>query len=297
MFPGQVEWVSTRPQTFAEKILYRCDPEAWREQFLKKIETTPCDAAFFIGWNKDFRSLKPNPNFTLYLIDDLHILPGDSQAFGRVFLSDPGYENELRAIVKPEQYGGVLPFAHHPALHHPMPFSGTKKDLCFIGNRDAKRDPYLERLFADGFRPRIVGNYFGKTPLFWQYPLAFWPAVSNDRMGGIYARHKVSLNVHARVVREGTNMRTFECAGYGIPQLVEYRSGIENYFEPEKEILFFRNEDEMVAQLRMLLNNSAGAQAMADAAHRRSLAHHTYKHRIARCALGHLLPGNTLLLS
>lgn len=289
MFPGQVEWISTRPQGLAERIRNRRDPENWRREFVQKIETTPCDAAFFIGWRPEFRELKPRPHYVLYLIDDVRMAAGDAAAFGKVFLSDPGYESELREILSSQQYGGVLPFAFDPELHKPAAFKGHKRDICFIGNRDAKRDPYLARLFESGFHPLIVGNYFLNSPLFWRHPLAFRPAVANGAMGAVYARHKMSLNIHAQVVREGTNMRTFECAGYGIPQLVEYRKGIENYFTPEKEILCFRDENEMTAQIRFLLADPVRAQNMAGAARRRALAEHTYHHRIA-AALGHLIP-------
>ena len=293
MFPGQVEWMSTRPQGLIERLIFRRDPEGWWRGFLKKIETTPCDAAFFVGYRKEFQALKPQKHYTLYIVDDVRMAAGDAAAFGRVFLSDPGYENELRAAISPQQYGGVLPFAYYPPLHKPAAARVPWGDVCFIGNRDAKRDPYLEQLFTDGLNPLIVDNYFMNSPLFWQHPLSFRPTVSNDAMGDIYAGHKVSLNVHARVVRQGTNMRTFECAGYGIPQVVEYREGIENYFEPEREILACRDPHEMAAQIRALLNDPARAQNMAAAAMRRARAEHTYHHRIA-AALGHLLPEQAL---
>ena len=123
--------------------------------------------------------------------------------------------------------------------------------------------------------------------MFWQYPFSFRPAVANDAMGDVYARHKIALNIHARVVRRGTNMRTFECAGYGIPQIVEYRPGIENYFTPEKEILIFRDVDEMAAQIHSLLDDPARAQNMA-AAGAKTRSWQPYLSRIAllqRCSI------------
>jgi hypothetical protein len=280
LFPGEVEWIATRPCSLKERIAFRCDPQGWRRALIRRINESDYAAAIFISHRKEFRDLKPRANNILYLIDDVHLMPGDAAPFGRVFLSDPGYEPELLAVLQPGQYGGVLPFAFDPALHCPAPFAGTKRDICFIGNRDAKRDPYLASLFAQGYRPLIVGNYFMKSRLFWYYPLSFRLAVANDGMGMIYARHKISLNIHARVVRQGTNMRTFECAGYGIPQVVEYREGIEKYFEPDQEILFYRDEAEMLAQIRFLLEDSSRAALMAEKARHRALAEHTYRHRV-----------------
>ncbi|MDP9128353.1 MAG: glycosyltransferase [Pseudomonadota bacterium] len=297
MFPNQVEWIATRPQSLAERIAFRRDPKAWWQALLHRIENTPCEAAFFISHRKEFRALKPKPHYVLYIVDDVKLTPADAGTFSKIYLSDPGYEAELRAVCAPVQFGGVLPFAHCKNLHRPLSLAGaTQKaeprdvghDLCFIGNRDGKRDPLLERLFKEGLRPLIIGNYFMKSPLFWRYPLHFRPGVPNAGMAAIYARHKIALNIHAKVVREGTNMRSFECAGFGIPQIVEYRPGIESYFEPNKEILLYRDGDEMVAQIRRLLRDPAGAKAMAEAARRRALAEHTYEHRL-KTALGHLL--------
>lgn len=293
MFPEQVEWISTRPQNFIERRDFRRDPAEWWQKLRTRIEASTCDVAFFIGYRNEFRNLKRRENQILYLIDDVWMKSGDMDAFGKVFLSDPGYKSELRTILTPDQYGGVLPFGFDPFLHAANRKHQPSKNICFIGNRDTKRDPYLARLFTEGLHPLIVGNYFLKSALFWQHPFDFRPAIANEAMAGIYERHQIALNIHAKVVREGTNMRTFECAGYGIPQVIEYRNEIETYLEPGKEILTYRNADEMVAQIRLLLNDTARAETMAQAARKRALNEHTYYHRVVT-AFGHLLSSDVL---
>lgn len=115
--------------------------------------------------------------------------------------------------------------------------------MCFIANRDPKRDYYLKALIETGSDIKSYGNYFAKTALYWRRPTSFFPKVKTEKMGSVYAKYSASLNIHAQVVRGGTNMRTFECAAYGIPQLVEYRNGLEEYLEPDKEILVFQDTD------------------------------------------------------
>lgn len=281
MFPGDVEWVSTRPITFSEKIKFHRDPAGWWGNLIESINNASCRMAFFISYRNEFQSLKPSDRNILYLVDDVRLRPGDTEPFGRVYLSDPGYIPELQAVTPASKYGGVLPFAFHPALHSPEPSCARSKgDVCFIGNRDDKRDVYLARLLREKNRSLIVGNYFLKSDLFWRNPMSFRPSVANEAMGRIYARHRISLNIHAKVVRQGTNMRTFECAGYGIPQVVEHREQIEAYFEPGKEILCFRDEEEMMEQIRALLRDPMRASRMAEAARSRALAEHTYRHRV-----------------
>jgi spore maturation protein CgeB len=98
-------------------------------------------------------------------------------------------------------------------------------------------------------------------------------------MGRVYAAHRISLNVHAAVVRAGTNMRSFECAAYGIAQLVEHRAQLERYFEPGVEIATYAEAQELQASLRSLLGDPARCADMATRARRRALAEHTYAHR------------------
>lgn len=75
-------------------------------------------------------------------------------------------------------------------------------------------------------------------------------------------------------------MRSFECAAFGIPQLVEYREGLENYFEPGREIEVYRTLDELHEKARRLLIDRVGAEKMAARAQRRALAEHRYFDRI-----------------
>ena len=128
--------------------------------------------------------------------------------------------------------------------------------------------------------PTVVGNYFFRRSLWWRHPFAVRPAVPNEAMAGIYARHRVSLNIHAQVIRTGTNMRTFECAGYRIAQVVDARAGVEAAFTPEREILTYIDPDDMVRQIRRLLQDPDRARSMARRARRRALDRHTYYHRV-----------------
>ena len=75
-------------------------------------------------------------------------------------------------------------------------------------------------------------------------------------------------------------MRTFECAGYGIPQLVEHREGIEAYFEPDKEIAVYGNTEEMIEKVTALRGDRDRADVMARAARERAVREHTYEHRV-----------------
>ena len=47
-------------------------------------------------------------------------------------------------------------------------------------------------------------------------------------------------------------MKTFEACGFKVPQLVDYRPGLDNFFEPDKEIMIFSSIEEYKEKLEML---------------------------------------------
>lgn len=281
-FPaGEVVWISSRPQTMAEKIAFHRDPTLWRQRLAERINRAACDSVLFINHARELPELEPRDRNLLYLVDDARLSAAETSLYGRVFLSDPGYEADIRSVLPAAKYGGILPFAFDPSVHKPAPQKRGSGDVCFIGSWGRKREPYFAKLFHEKFNTLIVGNSFFKSASFWRHPLSFRPFVPNEAMGRIYARYRVSLNIHSEVIRRGTNMRTFECAGYGIPQVVEWREGIDAYFEPGREMLFFRDDEEMGEKIRILLRDPGLAGRMAEAARVRALAEHTYGHRIA----------------
>lgn len=293
MFPGAVEWLPTRPDTLLGWCSYRANPKAWWAAIHARIANGTHDVALFVGYHPELKKLAFDARNILYLIDAVDMHPGDLDALGRVFISDPGYRKELAALVRPEQNAGPLPFACYPPMHRPHAFTGQKRDVVFIGTRGKKRDVFLRPLLHSGYTVSIIGNYFLRRGLFWQRPSAFQPSVSHEGMGAAYARHNISINIHSEVVRGGTNMRSFECAGYGIPQVIEWREGIEDYFVANEEIVLFRTAEEMLQAINMLRMDAEYRSALALRARARVLREHSYYHRIVTLLQQHI-PTNVL---
>ena len=288
LFPHRVQWWPTYPDSAAEKLRYRRDKRAWREALRQRLERTDYAAAIFIGtphWMEPTRHHERNVAWVIDAPDPKDAGPG---IYGRLFLSDDGYRERIPEVVAAGRYGGELPFALLPSIHRPAPPEPAPRDVVFIGNRDPKRDDYLSTLLASGLSATVVGNYFARHPMTWRHPLTFRPAVSHERMAAVYARHRCSLNIHARVVRHGTNMRTFEAAGYATPQVVERRPGLERYFEPGEELLTYDDGEGMVAAIERLRDDPALGRTLAERARARALAEHTYHHR-ARALLDGVL--------
>ncbi len=278
---ARVEYIATYPRAPREWLRYRRDRSAWRRALVERINATPCQAALFINALAEYEGLDERRANVLWLTDAPSISAALAARFTRIFLSDPGY-------------AGELPFAFAPAMHRPETGSGPRRDICFIGNRDRERDPFIAALLASPYRSTVVGNYFMRHPLYWRHPGSVRPAIPNRAMGRMYARHHLALNLHAGVVRMGTNMRTFECAGYGIPQLVQYRPGLERHFEPDAEIAVFHTLDEMLDRIGRMRADPGQAARMADRALRRAQAGHTYARRVEQ-ALAGVLPASAFM--
>lgn len=280
MFPGRIRHLYTYPTTAADWLHYRLDRKAWRRRLADRVHSLDADVVIFMSILPEFAALPRMPGHVVWMMDN----PGPSLGllgpFAHVFLSDPGYADTVRDAVGVDRYAGVLPFACHPGIHRQVPERGDAKGFCFIANRDAKRDRVLGYLFEHGRGVHVYGNYFLRHRLSWRHPSWFHAPVANREMGAVYARYLATLNIHAEVVRGGTNMRTFECAAYGIPQLVEYRPGIEELFDPDKEINVFAGDQELLSLMERVEQDIDDARRRAERARQRVLAEHTYAHRI-----------------
>ena len=286
LFPGEVCWLPTRPVSRRDRWAYQRGRARWQQRLLERIGQGPWQTAIFINPLPVFEELPRRSEHVLWLTDGPRPRAGELHPYGRVFVADPGYAADVEAVVGAERFAGTLPFACFPSLHHPAGNPIGRAGVCFIGNRDPRRDEPLARLLRSGLTPTIVGNNFMHHPLFWRYPHCFRPPVAFAKQGAVYGRHLISINVHATIVRQGTNMRTFEAAAFGIPQLVEYRPGLEEFFTPGREIAIYRQPDELLPRLQELLAEPARALAMAALARERALREHTYGQRVRRLLAG-----------
>ncbi len=76
--------------------------------------------------------------------------------------------------------------------------------------------------------------------------------------------------------------RPFELAAAGAAIVSNPHEGIEQWFEPGREILVVEDGDQALAAYRELLADPAEAAAMGARARERVLDEHTYAHRARR---------------
>jgi len=168
-----------------------------------------------------------------------------------------------------------LAFACDPAYHRPMD-GGARwhAPLVFVGSRDAARDHIARELAGLGL-------------VAWGPGWPRGPAYGDDFVRALSGA-VVGLNIHQHFgeagdpARYGTgaNMRVFELAGIGTPQLCDAKADIARHFTPEREIVLYRSVDELRALARDLLGDASARRAIAAAARERALREHTWRHRM-----------------
>lgn len=95
------------------------------------------------------------------------------------------------------------------------------------------------------------------------------------------ARAAVVVNRHGDISRGyANNMRLFEATGVGAAVVTEAAPNLHEMFEPGVEMATYASGEELVAQVRGLLEDSERRVALAAAGQRRTLAEHTYADRM-----------------
>jgi len=93
---------------------------------------------------------------------------------------------------------------------------------------------------------------------------------------------RINLNITRRshaTVRCSSTCRPFELASAGAAIVSNPHAGIEEWFEPESEIILVDTAEQALTAYRRLLDDPGEAEAIGKRARERVLAEHTYAHR------------------
>jgi spore maturation protein CgeB len=114
-----------------------------------------------------------------------------------------------------------------------------------------------------------------------------WPALSRCYQGEawgldmfrILASSVVTLNHHGAVLPAANNMRLFEATGVGTLLVTDWKSNLSEMFS-DSEVAAYRSTEECAERVRYYLDHDREREDMAAAGQRRTLAEHTYFHRM-----------------
>jgi spore maturation protein CgeB len=155
-----------------------------------------------------------------------------------------------------------------------MPGEEWRAAVTFVGTRDLERAAAAAVLQPLGFR--AWGPGWNGRPV---YGDDYRAALSGGTLG---------LNVHKNFADPpphegygtGANMRVFELAALGRPQLSDAKADITRHLREGTEIVLYRTLRELDGLARELLADPARQAGLGAAARRRVLAEHTWRHRV-----------------
>jgi spore maturation protein CgeB len=171
-----------------------------------------------------------------------------------------------------------------PELYRPLDVP-TRWDLSYLGTWSADRQPTVDKLLCAAARALPEGRFCVAGP---QYPADIdWPQnveriehVPPAEHPAFYAASRFTLNVtRADMIVAGwsPSVRLFEAAMCGCPVISDVWEGLDQLFEPGREILLARSTDDVISALSGITPDKA--RAIGDAARQRALAEHTSRVR------------------
>jgi spore maturation protein CgeB len=177
-------------------------------------------------------------------------------------------------------YNALDPDTHHPVA----PDSKFKCDLAFVGNRLPDREARVEQFFlaaaekAPEFQFLLGGEGWGSRNL--PSNVRWIGHVGTDLHNVINCSARMVLNINREsMARTGFSppTRVFEAAGAAACLITDAWTGVEQFFEPGREILVAHGADDIVGYLREI--SPADAHGIGSAMHRRALRDHVYESR------------------
>ncbi|MBX3303147.1 MAG: glycosyltransferase [Nitrospira sp.] len=183
-----------------------------------------------------------------------------------------------------------LPMAADPVVHHSVMLTADEQqeygaDVSFVGAGYANRRSLFPRWLSRDWTFKLWGNEWDGAADLSGVLQRNGARIDTDTCVKVFNATAINLNLHSFSSLEldahpdFVNPRTFELAACGAFQLVDERTLLPGLFSSD-EMVCFRSPDDVPSLIPTWLKDSGGRRAHADAARRRVLQEHTYRHRM-----------------
>lgn len=193
--------------------------------------------------------------------------------------------------------------AANPTVYRPYPGEPLRYDLSFVGMRYGDRPDLIQHLVDCGLTVHVFGPGWKEASRQARKPWTPWqrrrrpatsglitgPPLSDEDMVRLYSQTRVSLGFSScgETHRDGerilqVRLRDFEAPASGAFYLVEYSDELAEFFEPDREMVFYRTARELADKARYYLDHDDERERIRRAGHRRAISEHTWQKRFAR---------------
>lgn len=170
-----------------------------------------------------------------------------------------------------------------PQVFSPTAVSGQDMDVLFYGHGREYRSDWIDRMIAIPSRRMAASRFAVRGANLGDIGNAKrLPYLSFSKLREYVCRSKINLCItrgaHASVYGSSSS-RPFELGAMAACIVANPYQGIEEWFQPEKEIIVARSADEAIDRYAYLLAHDSERRAIGIAARRRVLKQHTFRHR------------------
>jgi spore maturation protein CgeB len=170
-----------------------------------------------------------------------------------------------------------------PEVFSPMAVPKQDIDVMFYGHGREYRSEWIDRMITGPSEALTEARFATRgTKLGYLGRAEELPYLSFSKLREYVCRSKINLCItrlaHASVYASSSS-RPFELASMGACIVANTYAGIEEWFEPGKELFVVHSQEEAVDRYRYLLAHESERLAVGRAAHQRVLNQHTIRHR------------------
>ena len=204
---------------------------------------------------------------------------------------------ESQVIEKYKQLGYQHVY-HLPLGTDPETFKSTsfnqryESDMCLIGYPYYNRVKYINFLLQHTTcKVQVIGSHW-KRHLNDHTNLIIknnW--INPYQVNKYFNGAKIVLNIHRPfdeehnqnnypIIAQSINNRTFDIASSGSFQMIDHRLDLPHYFDEGKEIISFKNEQELLDKVDYYLKHEDERTTIAERSKEKAIHHHTFSNRI-----------------
>jgi glycosyltransferase involved in cell wall biosynthesis len=205
----------------------------------------------------------------------------DLSEFDAFFSNSKGVIPELKTLGARNIH--ALYYAADPELFKPSNLPKSS-DVSFFGYGTGLRETWMAAMISKASKKMVRSRFVvGGNDLRIDFGNAsFIGDLSYSAFRNFCYSSRICLNItrlsHASVYAS-SSARPFELAALGSCIVSNPYLGIEEWFEPGKELVMFRNESEVVSVYQELLDSDNEREKMGERARARILKDHTYQKR------------------
>lgn len=146
-------------------------------------------------------------------------------------------------------------------------------DFCFIGHYEPDgRHLTMEKIARCGLKFRLFGPEWERAPNFEVLQSLVGPirSVTDDYNAAINSA-KLALVLFSKLNRDTYTRRCFEIPATGRTMLCQHSFEMESLFAPDREAVYFRNDEDLIEKAAALIRNNEARNAIGAAGRKRLL--------------------------